>query len=217
MASPRRSYRAPTDEHPHSSSRYAYPESPSRDSSSLHDLKSPPRGVTRGVAINTAAALNAERSALRLKNALAKTHRKPILTESRSSISPHVLTDPYDKYPIQSQTRQPPLTPLPISGNLFGDTYIPVPRPPSTNSFGRTSNNHIPTSPLAESSTLSGGGGDRLNRAPKAHHSKSVPLRRDLTSGQANEKIVSFDWGPLPGVPPMSSIPSDVRSSSPAR
>lgn len=199
MASPRRSYRAPQDDNSYSSSRYTYPESPSRDSSSLLDLKSPPRGVTRGVAVNTAAALNAERTALRLKNALAKTHRKPILTESRSSISPHVLADPYNKYPIQSQTRQPPSTPLPISGNLFGADYVP--RPTST-------------SPLAEfSGSL---GGDRSNRAPKSHHSKSVPLKREAT-GQTNEKILTFDWGPLPGVAPMSSIPSDVRSASPAR
>ena len=175
------------------SSRFSYPASPPpRDSRFPDDIKSPPRNVTHSIAVSTAAALNAERSALRLKNALAKTHQKPIITESRSSVSPYVLNERYSKPQMQSQTLHIPSTPLQLSSRLFGDDL----QTPDQSEFG----------------TNSGRSQERTTRSLASHHYKSVPLRRSPV-GQANEKVVAFDWGPLPGVPPMSSIPTDVRHS----
>lgn len=51
----------------------------------------------------------------------------------------------------------------------------------------------------------------RRSSAPK-HHAKSVPLKSAPTAGTTSKP--AFDWGPLPGIKPMTTISSDLRSKT---
>jgi nucleoporin NUP159 len=45
---------------------------------------------------------------------------------------------------------------------------------------------------------------------PSKHHAKSVALKSTPTGGTIPKPV--FDWGPLPGVKPMTTISPDLRS-----
>lgn len=129
------------------------------------------------VAVTTAAALNAERSARKLKQALLKIRKEPMLntTAAAAPIPPKVFATPHKQ--------EAPLSPS-FSSSLSGIKF-------------EVSNTEIPNWSLPEDdfnpatpspSTRRGAGGTKRHQ--------SVALKR--TPGNAPPPPTAFDWGPLP-------------------
>jgi len=153
-----------------------------------------PLDVTPHVASTTAAALNAEQAAHRLKEALLAVRTQPLLNTQAANARPALRA--FD-------TPQKPDADLGSSGGSLGggSRSFPTPfTPPQLNvseSMGRGA------SPP--------GSVGRRSIAQK-YHAKSVPLKSTHTAGTTPKS--SFDWGPLPGIKPMTTIPSDLRSKT---
>lgn len=159
--------------------------SPRRDSG-LGDLGSGrPCNVTPDVAVTTAAALNAERSAQRLKKALLEVRKEPLLNTKAISTTPNVLLMTPQKPSNQPSAFPVLLPPSPSSSSsvsMFDWTSLPE------------DNFNPNASPSPQSRR--GGGGQRKH--------PSVPLKRstDHPEASASTSIApSFDWGPLPSFP----------------
>ena len=152
-----------------------------------------PYNVTPDVAVTTAAALNAERSAQRLKKALLAVRKEPLLnTKAASTPNIRFMT------PQKPSNRQP--------------SAFPALLPPSPTSSSSTSmldwtslpeDNFNPNALPLPPGRRSGGGGQRKH--------PSVPLKR---SGGPSETSTapSFDWGPLPSFP---SSPGMAKTTVP--
>ncbi|PPQ64136.1 hypothetical protein CVT24_008766 [Panaeolus cyanescens] len=160
------------------------PSSPRKSASSSDSRKG--HQVTPDVAVTTAAALNAERSAHKLKKALLAVRKEPLLNKKVESA------------PAPPTAFNTPLKPgsapgvfafqTPIKGSLFGD-------PPVASDSDSLPEFKLPTdedkfSPgtLSTSTGRRGAGGQRKHQ--------SVPLKR--TPGATPAPAASFDWGPLP-------------------
>jgi len=147
--------------------------SPSRGHSSrdsrLPDPAKRPLNVTPHVAVTTAAALNAERSAQKLKRALLAVRKEPLLnTQAASAPSP----------PRAFSTPQKP-----VQGQLFPQT----PSPPLPVEFTFPEDNFNPSPPQPSPRRGAGAG-------TKRH---SVPVKR--SPGQSSPSpLPAFEWGPLP-------------------
>jgi len=128
-----------------------------------------PLDVTPHVASTTAAALNAEQAARRLKEALFAVRTEPLLNKQAGNARPALRV--FD-------TPQKPDVDLASSGGSLGGGGVSPP--------GR--------------------------RSTQKHHAKSVQLRSTPTAGTTTKP--SFDWGPLPRIKPMTTIPSDLRSKT---
>jgi nucleoporin NUP159 len=151
------------------------------------DLVRRPLDVTPHVASTTAAALNAEQAARRLKEALFAVRTEPLL--NRQAVNARPALRAFD-------TPQKPDVDLASSGgSLSGGSFsTPLTLPPRnvSDSAGRGV-----SPPLGR-------------RTTQKHHAKSVQLRSTPTAGTTTK--TAFDWGPLPGIKPMTTIPSDLRS-----
>lgn len=164
--------------------------------SSQKDLRLPddesrrPFSVTPHVAITTAAALNAERSAQKLKKALLAARKAPLLNNKAAQAPPARITFKTPQK-IAPPDNSGSAFKTPISGPLFSgetpqtslqewsfpeDNFNPLPSPPTRRGAGRTKK-----------------------------HASNVPLKKSVGSPQAP---VSFDWGPLPGFsqPALASV-----------
>lgn len=145
--------------------------------------------MTPHVASTTAAALNAEQAARRLKEALLAVRTEPLLNKQAVNARPALRV--FD-------TPQKPDTDLASSGGSMSggsfSTPLPLPSLNVSDSAGRG------VSPLLG------------RRTAQKHHAKSVPLKFTPTTGTTAKP--SFDWGPLPGIKPMKMIPSDLRSKT---
>jgi nucleoporin NUP159 len=167
--------------------------SPSSTSSRARerDLVRRPLDVTPHVASTTAAALNAEQAARRLKEALFAVRTEPLLNKQAVTARPALRA--FD-------TPQKPDADLASSGGSLGggsfSTPLTLPPLNVSDSAGRGV-----SPPL---------GGRRS--APQKHHAKSVQLKSTPTAGTTSKP--AFDWGPLPGIKPMKTIPSDLRSKT---
>ncbi len=154
------------------------------------DLARRPLDVTPHVASTTAAALNAEQAAHRLKEALLTVRTEPLLNKQAANARPALRV--FD-------TPQKPDADLGSSGGgLNGGSFstpLPLPLPNVSDSTGRGV-----SPPLGRRST------------PQKHHSKSVPLKCTPTAGTTTKP--AFDWGPLPGIKPMTTISSDLRAKT---
>lgn len=149
-----------------------------------------PLDVAPHVASTTAAALNAEQAARRLKEALLAVRTEPILNKQA------VRANPPSRAFDTPQKLSTSLASSEGSGGLF---LTPFALPPLNVPVG------ISTGPLPPVSL------GRRNPTQK-HHSKSVPLKSTPAAGTTPKP--AFDWGPLPGIKPMTSLSSDLRSKT---
>ncbi|KAF8907368.1 hypothetical protein CPB84DRAFT_1822580 [Gymnopilus junonius] len=178
-----------------------------------------PYNVTPNVAITTAAALNAERSARRLKKALLSVRKEPIL--NRKAVS--APSAPLDfKTPQKVFDKALFATPFPMAEPLFGEPVTPkplmtpssIPLPefnlPEFNNVPEDNFNPIGPSPLQE---RRGASSQR-----KRTSVPSAPLKRSTGSAvPLASPAVDFEWGPLPSFPspvPTASLPKSFVSFS---
>lgn len=149
-----------------------------------------PLDVTPHVASATAAALNAEQAAHRLKDALLSVRPEPL----RNTQAVHANSAPraYDT-PQKLGTDL-----LALNGGSGGLFSTPITLPP-LNVAASANTGASPPWSLGRRATT-----------PK-HHAKSVPLKNTPTSTMG---AAAFDWGPLPGIKPMTTISSDLRSKT---
>lgn len=165
--------------------------SPSSTSSRARerDIVRRPLDVTPHVASTTAAALNAEQAAHRLKEALLAVRTEPLLNKQAANARPALRA--FD-------TPQKPDVDLASSGGSLDGGLLST---PST-----LSRHNVQDSAGRGVSPLPG------RRGTQKHHAKSVPLKSTPTAGTTTKP--SFDWGPLPGIKPMTMIASDLRSKT---
>ncbi|KAF7327488.1 hypothetical protein MKEN_00327400 [Mycena kentingensis (nom. inval.)] len=136
-----------------------------------------PLSVTPHVAVTTAAALNAERSAHKLKRVLLSVRKEPLLNTQAAAAPPA---------PLAFQT---PLRSGGINLGLGAHQLVSTP-PQDLVGFDFPEDNFNPSSPLP--STRRGGGGTR------SRVSSSVSLKRSPGQAPATPSPPAFDWGPLP-------------------
>ena len=146
--------------------------------------------VTPHVASTTAAALNAEQSAHRLKEALLSVRTEPLLNTQAAQAKPA---------PRAFDTPQKPsVDPAPSAASGSSTLFsTPFTLPPLSAAAGSSS------SPPASAGRRGGA---------QKYHSKSVPLKSAPTG--ATPPKPAFDWGPLPGIKPMTTLSSDLRSKT---
>lgn len=140
--------------------------------------------VTPSIAASTAAALNAERSAQRLKLALARVRTTPLL--NTQAVEPALPAPTLEslKRSIANRAEQFTSTPFPEDESLeFNDL---------------------------DSDAAQGSAAElRSGRTRKSSHQKSVQLGR--THQRVPTTIVTFDWGPMPAAKPLTQLSSDLR------
>ncbi|KAJ7650651.1 hypothetical protein FB45DRAFT_819946 [Roridomyces roridus] len=149
-----------------------------------------PFDVTPHVAVTTAAALNAERSAHKLKRALLAVRKEPLLNTQAASASPAPLAfkTPQAQGPgfdlgLGSLGPQTPIRAFSVG------SFSPGPETPPMAGFDFPEDNFNPSPPPPVRRGAGGSGKTRV--------SASVPLKR--TAGTpATPSPPSFDWGPLP-------------------
>lgn len=160
------------------------------------DIVRRPLDVTPHVASTTAAALNAEQSAHRLKEALLAVRTEPLLNTQAAHAKPAPRA-----FDTPQKPGVDPTTPSAAgSGSGSGSSTLfstPFMLPPLSAGTG--------------SSASPPGGAGRRGNAQK-YHSKSVPLKSAPTG--ATPPKPAFDWGPLPGIKPMTMLSSDLRSKT---
>jgi nucleoporin NUP159 len=138
-----------------------------------------PLNVTPNVAVTTAAALNAERSAHKLKRALLHVRKEPLLNTQAASAPPASLA---------FKTPQRVGLGLGLVG-FSTPSSIPSTPPQPMPGFDFPEDNFNPSPPPAVRRGAGGSGKTRI--------SASVPLKR--SPGYATPSPPpSFDWGPLP-------------------
>ncbi|KAJ7056555.1 hypothetical protein C8F01DRAFT_1257223 [Mycena amicta] len=137
-----------------------------------------PPNVTPHVAVTAAAALNAERSAHRLKRALLAVRKEPLLNTQAASAPPA---------PLAFKTPQRTGAPVPT----FSLGSLPSPVTPNMVGFDFPEDDFNPSSPPP--STRRGGGGGSRSRV-----STSVPLKRSPGQAPVTPSPPAFDWGPIP-------------------
>ena len=156
------------------------------------DIVRRPLDVTPHVASTTAAALNAEQTAHRLKEALLAVRSQPLLNTQAASARPALRA---------CDTPQKPDADLGSSAGSLGGGSFSTPFTPST--LNRSESVGKGASPPVSLG--------RRGTAQK-YHAKSVPLKSTPTAGTPPKP--TFDWGPLPGIKPMTTIASDLRSKT---
>ena len=151
--------------------------------------------VTPHVASTTAAALNAEQSAHRLKEALLSIRTEPLLN-----------TQAVQAKPVPRALLDTPQKPTSV------DHHNNTPNAPSSSSSSSgLFSTPFTLPPLGAASSSPPASTGRRGNAQK-YHSKSVPLKSAPTAGTPPKP--SFDWGPLPGIKPMTTLSSDLRSKT---
>lgn len=165
--------------------------------------------VTPSVAASTAAALNAERSAMRLKLALAKVRTTPLLNTQ-------AVDEPKRRVPTLEAERKHAFAANGLPGGPLSVALPPAPwstplplgtgigTSPSTAAQGTPSSLDLSPETSPTSQRLAYARGSR-----HSVHAKAPPLGK--THAKVPSEIRSFDWGPLPGAKPMTNLPADVR------
>lgn len=162
-----------------------------------------PSNVAPDVAAATAATLNAERSAQKLKGALLKARRQPLLNTQALHAPPPTMEDvPKMEKKVEEKKAVPADVPLPSMPKSLPPFQLP-PREafaPPVGSPGSSHGSPVPAGPLAYS------GPERA----KKHHDKAPVLKR--SAGTVGESMLiaptpvavpaGFSWGPVP--PPKS-------------
>lgn len=155
----------------------------------------PPRDVTPNVAATTAAALNAERAAQKLKRALLNVRKTPLLnTQAVHAQAAAVEFKTPHKADASAST-----APTPNFEGLNFSTFTPSPAP-------QTSTWTLPPLPTEVPDTPSPPDAPRnrlRTQSTGKHHQKAPALKATTTSPTP---ATTFDWGPLPGVKPKTTI-----------
>lgn len=152
--------------------------------------------VTPNVAATTAAALNAERAAQRLKGALLRARKEPLLNKQAVGTVASALEYSSPQKLLGSSESEVSWKPPASSDLLATPTWtMPAFQPQSPGS-------PTPTHPGARRKETTGLG----------KHAK--PIRRP--TGSPNSSTTSsppsgFSWGPLPGVAPKTTLSIDLR------
>ncbi|KAI6039592.1 hypothetical protein EDC04DRAFT_2684462 [Pisolithus marmoratus] len=179
----------------------------SREKSQAVSQTKRPWNVTPNVAASTAAALNAERAAQKLKRALLTSRDSPLLN-SRAKVTTSKLTS--FQTPKKAGTVKPePKTPAP-AGDLFSFPPTPMmPHPPVFPTWSPVSPSGIGDSP--SQNTL-----PSRHRGGTKHHQKPIALKKNPSSFPAGAMsgAPSFDWGPVQPIKPMTALAFDLRQKS---
>lgn len=159
--------------------------SPSR---SAIDFRSSPskrlQDTTPNVAATTAAALNAERAAQRLKSALLKVRKEPLL--NKQAVDAPTAPSELDFLKAAKEEKKE----FSLGSSLF-------------NSNAATSETPAWSPPLDQSDSATPSGPSHGHRQRESRHGKSVQLKK--SGGSATSSATSppsgFSWGPLPPAP----------------
>ncbi|KAJ7178860.1 hypothetical protein C8R43DRAFT_1057293 [Mycena crocata] len=152
-----------------------------------------PFNVTPHVAVTTAAALNAERSAHKLKRALLSVRKEPLLnTQAASAPPPPLAFNTPQKATFGPGSGMGGFN-TPMKGFALGLSAPGPSTPPqqlSMAGFDFPEDNFNPSPPPAVRRGAGGSGKTRI--------SNSVPLKRSPGQPALPSTPPSFDWGPLP-------------------
>ncbi|KAG1750246.1 hypothetical protein EDB19DRAFT_2022507 [Suillus lakei] len=182
----------------------------SRDKRLSESSVKKPSAVIPHVAVTTAAALNAERSAQKLKRALLAVRKEPLLNNKAASkpAPTSFLT------PSKAVVKQEPNTPTPIGFISLPSSALPAFNTPTFTQGGwspETSINYDDSTSYTASSSR------RPQRTPRHGSSaksaamlKSESLEVSPTPAPKAPAAV-FDWGPLPIITPKATLSADVR------
>jgi len=170
----------------------------------------PPRDVTPNVAATTAAALNAERAAQRLKRALLKVRTEPLLnTQAAAAVSV-----PVDfKTPHKSGSTSDPSSSSTSVLNLDNISFPAISQSATSQTLSWSLPPfETPSTPSPSPSSETPYARHRTNSGNK-YHQKAVALKKSpavvstpAAVATSPTPATSFDWGPLPGVKPKSTI-----------
>lgn len=172
--------------------------------------------VTPNVAATTAAALNAERAAQRLKGALLRVRKEPQLnTQAVGTVAPALDFRTPQKLATASELSENSVfklawNPPPASSPLGLGSLPETPTPKwSPSAYERPESPGSPTPTPAHSTSLRqrGGAGSKLHAKPIAIKRSPAPASTTATPPSG------FSWGPLPGVTPMKTLSADVRKA----
>ncbi|KAH0833488.1 hypothetical protein J3R83DRAFT_12612 [Lanmaoa asiatica] len=162
-----------------------------------------PLNVTPNVAITTAAALNAERSAQRLKKALLGSRAQPLLnTTATASPVPTSFQTPQKAIAIKPDIKTPDLKApegvftLPTTPMMSFPSSLPswTPSPPPSE-FG---------SPVTHDISPS------RTRGGIKYHQKPIVLKKTASSAGPTQPS-PFEWQPVEPIKPVSSLPFAIR------
>ena len=178
---------------------------PSKQKRLATDFKSTPSRrtpeVTPDVAATTAAALNAERTAQRLKSALLRVRKEPLLNKQAENapVPPSILDFVLKPEPVTPQKE------FTLSSSMFNSlNLVDLPKTPqwSMPLFD------IPETPSDGSPSHGGVGPSRRSKM----HEKAPVLKKSPNAAAGTSPPPSgFSWGPLPGITPMKTLSSDLR------
>ena len=155
-----------------------------------------PFDVTPHIAVTTAAALNAERSAQKLKRALLAARKEPLLNEKAAQAPPARKT-----FKTPQRIAGPPGDlgfKTPVSGPLFPTETTETPI--ADWSFPETNFNPSPSPPT------------RRGSARTKMHATNAPLKK--STGSSQPQPATFDWGPLPTFneqPPLAGMELPIK------
>jgi nucleoporin NUP159 len=160
-----------------------------------------PMNVTPNVAATTAAALNAERSAHRLKHALLATRTQPLLnTVATAMPTPTSFQTPQKATTVKTEVGAAKgVSPLPATPTMNFPTCLPVWTPLSPSEFGESVSHDISPS---------------RNRGGSKHHQKPIVLKKNASPAGATQTS-PFEWKPVAPIKPISSLPFAIRPTGP--
>jgi nucleoporin NUP159 len=180
------------------------------------DASKRPFNVTPSVAITTAAALNAERSAQKLKSALLRVRREPLLNSTAVHVPQVTVPTAFDS-PSRSAAAQAAPGPLPATPTPMASSgFFPVtPSGTGSTQAPATPSWSLPPFELpADGDSPSSGSSLRQRSTGSKHHAKPVQLRKNPSPAPAAAAQPSFDWGPLPTFTPRTTLVADVRAAN---
>ncbi|KAF7967280.1 hypothetical protein HWV62_34989 [Athelia sp. TMB] len=164
-----------------------------------HRLPDPrrPYNTAPSVVVNAANALNGEVSAQRLKRALLSARQQPLLNTKAASApaAPLAFATPQKSPGIKEEGSTP--------GLGFGfDSFPESPQPWNPASFDES-----PSQDLGPRRRMMGG----------SRHGPSPKLKKLPTSGPSPAGVTAptFDWGPLPTVTPIKTLPFGFNKPTP--
>ena len=166
-----------------------------------------PLTVIPDVAVTTAAALNAERSAQKLKRALLAARKEPLLNKAVSHPAPPTsfLT------PGRAVVKPAPETPTPAGPLSLPSKALPAFMPGWS---PETSINYDDSPSYAVSSRRPQRTSRHGTSAKSATMLKQSESLQTSPTPASKPPSVSFDWGPLPIVTPKTMLSADVRPKS---
>ncbi|KAI0033097.1 hypothetical protein K488DRAFT_85252 [Vararia minispora EC-137] len=156
------------------------------DRSTPEPFQPPPRQLTTSIAQRAAAALSAERSAHRLHAALVQTRTEPLLNTQ-------AVGAPAARHVFVSAHKALPTPAIVASSDSFFST--PFTLPP----FPEELTPHVGPAGFHR----------RTSQTGAAKHQKPVAFKGESPSPSQSP---AFDWGPLPKVPPKTSLAADLRT-----